>query len=144
MLVAPKITEPTPQDLLRHAQRVIYYLPEGETWYNYYTKKQQPSTGSWESVVLRDLEQAVFIRGGSILPILSHQNCLALLECYKNPINLEVYLDEASQAAGSLYIDDGLSHDYQSGQFARIQFKYQDNLLSSAVIEGTETALDSN
>ena len=142
ILVAPKLTEPTFQDMLSHTQQVSYILPEEELWYNYYTKELASSTGSHQTVTLPDLEQAVFIRGGSILPILLHEECLALLKCYKNPIRLEMYLDEAQEAAGQLYIDDGLSYEYQDGAYAKIQFDYQDSLLTSERIEGAQDVLE--
>lgn len=59
------------------------------------------------------MEQATFIKGGSIVPILLHEDCLALLTCYQNPIRLEVYLDENDSAKGWLYTDDGTSFDYE-------------------------------
>ena len=72
---------------------------------------------------LKDLEQAVFMKGGSIVPILMHQDCMALTQCINNKISLHVYLDESGQASGSLYVDDGLSHRYQThSEYARVQF----------------------
>jgi len=51
---------------------VTYALPEGSTWFNFYTKQAVDATPQDEMVTatLSDLEQAVFVRGGSILPIL--------------------------------------------------------------------------
>lgn len=67
-----------------------------------------------EDVIMGDLEQAVFVKSGSILPILLHDDCMALLDCVKNSIRLEVYLDTSGNANGSLYVDDGESLAFQA------------------------------
>ena len=113
-------------------------MPEDEIWYNYYTKVQSPSVGVWHSAILSDLVQATFIRGGTILPILLHEECMALLTCMFNPIRLEIYLDENHEASGTLYVDDGETYRYQeNSEYARVQFNFKDNLLTSQRISGT-------
>ena len=139
LLVAPKLTKP--DDLLSsfHRQSVNYILPDDELWYNYYTKQQQSETGTWKTTTLPDLEQAVFVRGGSVLPILLHEDCMALLPCIRNPVRLEVYLDENDEASGELYLDDGETYEFQNNPdgHARIQFSYSGNTLSSSNVDGT-------
>lgn len=100
MLVAPKITEAT--DFLDQLkmQEVTYTLPSGYTWYNYYSKQVEAVTGSAVTRILPDLEQAVFIKGGSILPTLLHDDCYALSKCYWNKIRLDVYIDSNNSASG--------------------------------------------
>lgn len=112
ILVAPKLTKP--DDLLSSFRRqmVNYILPDDELWYNYYTKQQSLDTGVWKTSTLTDLEQAVFVRGGSVIPILLHEGCMALLPCIRNPIRLEVYLDENDEASGELYLDDGETYEF--------------------------------
>ena len=58
---------------------------------------------------LTDLELGLYVRGGSIVPILEHKRELSLLRAIDNPISLHVYLDDASSASGKLMLDDGLS-----------------------------------
>ncbi len=70
--------------------------------------------GTWFVKTLTDLEQAVFARGGVILPILTHDSCTAILSCINNSIHLEIYLDVNGKASGSLYVDDGHSLQYQT------------------------------
>ncbi len=84
----------------------------------------------------------MFIRGGTILPILLHDDCLALLDCIKNDIKLDVYLDQTNQAHGSLYLDDGTSFDYMDKQskLARFRFDYTDGTVESSVIFGDDYA----
>jgi len=93
---------------------VTYALPQGATWYNYYSKTLEESTpeGEWVEVALPDLEQAVFVRGGTILPILLHENCMALLPCMMNDISFEIYPDSTGKATGTLYLDDGETSIY--------------------------------
>ena len=111
-----------------HKQEVTYSLPTGASWYNFYNKKAIASNvkddNEWVTVTLSDLEQAVFVRAGSILPILLHADCMSLLSCYENDISLEVYLGEARNATGVLYIDDGSSYDYDSSEDKRAYLTY--------------------
>jgi len=42
-----------------------------------------------------------------------------------NAISLEIYLDEAKEAKGELYLDDGKSHKFRDGQSAHIEFEFR-------------------
>jgi alpha-glucosidase (family GH31 glycosyl hydrolase) len=55
----------------------------------------------------------VFVKGGSIVPILLHDDCMSLLSCINNPLRLEVYPDGDGYAESLLYLDDGESMDYK-------------------------------
>jgi len=58
---------------------------------------------------------------------------MALLPCIKNPIRLEVYLDEDDSAGGNLYLDDGETYEYMNSTdgHADIHFGYWGNQLTS-------------
>ena len=58
---------------------------------------------------LTDLDLGLYIRGGSILPILNHTRELSLLRAIDDPISLHVFLDSSSSASGKLVLDDGLT-----------------------------------
>jgi len=56
---------------------------------------------------------------------------MALLSCFKNPISLEIYLDENKKATGHLYIDDGETFEYLSKDDACVllQFSFENGTL---------------
>ena len=59
---------------------------------------------------------------------------MALLQCIENPITLEIYVDADGQATGSMYVDDGLTTEYQTAPetaSALIDFTYSNNSLKS-------------
>lgn len=115
-----------------------FYLPEGEVWYNYQTKAQEATVGEWQNRKLTDLQQALFVMGGIVLPMLQHADCMALLSCIENPITLEVYLDAEGYSYGELYIDDGETFDFKTGQSALIAFEMTNpNTLSSSFVQET-------
>lgn len=60
--------------------------------------------------------------GGTTLPILNHEDCMALLACINNSITLEVYLDKNGKSYGELYVDDGETYDFTRGEKAYIDF----------------------
>lgn len=134
IMVAPKVTRPDQVLASLHMQEVSYLLPENEVWYNYYSKVKNTKTGEWQTDVLSDLEQSVFVKAGTILPVLLHDECMALMPCIQNAIRLEVYLAEGDQAAGSLYLDDGETLAYQTDPNASVSLDFTmsgTNLLSS-------------
>lgn len=126
MLVVPKTATPSDTLEANHQQEVTFILPEEDTWYLYDTKLRDSQVGYMRTEILSDLQHATWIKGGSILPILNHQNCMALLSCIENSINLEIYLDDSQKASGFIYLDDGKSYGYQDSQdgSAIIQFNY--------------------
>lgn len=131
MLVAPKITTPTDSLEALQMQEVTFTLPEGSTWYNYYSKKQETTVGAPVTRNLPDLEQAVFIKGGSVMPTLLHDDCMAISTCMFDKIRLDVYLDADQKASGNLYTDDGVSFKHETDkEYATVAFKFDGNLSS--------------
>jgi alpha-D-xyloside xylohydrolase len=51
-LVAPKITEPTPEQTEARIQPVDYLLPTGNLWYNTNTGIAEEGTSTWSHVEL--------------------------------------------------------------------------------------------
>ena len=142
MLVAPKLATPSKALEKMHLQEVTFTLPEGIKWYNYYNKKVETIAGIPVTRNLPDLEQAVFIKAGSIIPILLHEECMALMACFHNKIRLDVYLDDFLEASGSLFADDGVSFKYATeNSFAMVKFTFKENdvmyLKSEVVSKGS-------
>ena len=145
ILVAPKVTQPTAQLSQLNMQEVTFALPEGHYWYSYDTKIKNTVLGEWQTQIYKDLEQAVFVQGGSIIPLLQHKDCMSLTPCIQNEVTLEVYLDENDSATGSLYIDDGESFEYQTdSKFAEISMSLSGGTLRSSLTDGTRDVIGAN
>ena len=112
IIVAPKISPPGPLSEWQE-QEVNFYLPKSAVWYNYACKALELEYGKYVNRNMTDLDQSVFVKAGTVLPILLHENCMALTDCFFGKIRLEVYLDNAAKATGRLYLDDGESNDYK-------------------------------
>jgi alpha-glucosidase (family GH31 glycosyl hydrolase) len=121
-------------------QEVNYYLPVSSRWYNYQTKLEDAKVGQWQNTYFTDYQQALFVRGGSILPLLQHDNCMAILACIKNQVTIEVYLDKNGNSYGNLYLDDGESFNYliDENASASIGFSYEFNTLTSYFNSGIQ------
>ena len=138
MLVAPKITTPTADLESLHMQEVTYRLPASAKWYNYYSKKEAKS-GTEITVNLPDLEQAVFIKGGSVMPTLLHDDCMAISKCINDKIRLDVYLDADSKASGQLYTDDGVSFKHvDEEEFATVDFTFDGGFKSARTSDASK------
>jgi len=75
---------------------VKVYLPRPTTWYCFRTGRKHSSLPLTEehlflSIPLLETEQAIFIRAGTILPLLLHNKALSLLRAQFNPIHLQIY-----------------------------------------------------
>lgn len=138
MLVAPKLDTPSETLESFRLQPVTFTLPVGAKWYNYYSKKVETITGEAVTRNLPDLEQATFIKGGSVLPMLLHDNCMAISTCIFDKIKLEVYVDDNGRASGSLYTDDGVSFKHETdNEFAEVRFTFDGNFSASRVSDAS-------
>jgi len=91
------------------------YLPAGR-WYDFWTAA--PVAGGTMLRVDAPLDHLpLYVRGGSILPSAPPMNHTG--EKPWDPLQFDVYPDEAGRAAGSLYEDDGTSPAYRTGAFRR-------------------------
>jgi alpha-glucosidase (family GH31 glycosyl hydrolase) len=97
ILVVPK-TYVNPDTL---ESTVLLDFPETEDrWFNFNTQREV--THFNQTMILQYFQQAIFVRQGSILPLLNHKRELSLQEALKNPIRIQVY---GSEASGFLYLD---------------------------------------
>jgi mannosyl-oligosaccharide alpha-1,3-glucosidase len=97
--------------ILSKAQtRTQVLLPGVEFWYDFETGfKYAP--GQVEVTCPLD-KIPVFVRGGTILPLRERRRRSSSLMQF-DPLTLLIILDKKGQARGELYLDDGLTFDYQ-------------------------------
>lgn len=132
-LVCPKISPPTQEQIDYHtATNVTCYLPDGVNWYYYWSGQPIMGQNVTQTIPVGDIEQGVFIREGSVIPLLNYQlGRMSLLEAINDPINLLVYPDMTTrQAVGDLYLDDGQTNNYQQNVRTQVQFQWNNNTMS--------------
>lgn len=86
ILVTPKLNEPASDQT---TVDVVAILPNEVNWFNYNTKLA--ASESIMDMKYSDLDLGMWVRGGSILPILLHENALSVLRAISKPIKLEVF-----------------------------------------------------
>lgn len=88
--------------------------------------------------VMTPLEKIpVMLRGGAIIPRRERiRRSSALM--HGDPFTLVVALDEAGEAKGSLYSDDGKSYKHQKGEYHYVDFSFSNNVLNSGVMDVPE------
>lgn len=96
------------------------YLPAG-LWYDFWTAAPIPDGGFFRVDAPID-HLPLYVRGGSIIPSTDSMNFVD--EKPWDPIRFAIYPDARGAAAGTLYEDDGLSPDYESGAFRRTSVHY--------------------
>jgi len=118
MLNAPKINEPSDEELwTSFTHDVEVELPSESIWYSFNSKLVIPEEfyDAPKTLAVADQESATFVRGGSILPMLKiYGQETSLLNAIKNPMVLDIYSDEEGSAVGLLYLDDGMSLEYET------------------------------
>ncbi|KAI8885616.1 glycoside hydrolase family 31 protein [Backusella circina FSU 941] len=97
----------------QNAITVEAQFPSDSIWYDYYNLSRViNATLDDNSVVTIDAPLTsipLHIRGGAILPTKSSTTALSTAADTVTPYNLIIALDDNAQAAGRLYIDDGIS-----------------------------------
>jgi alpha-D-xyloside xylohydrolase len=97
------------------------YLPAGTAWYDFDTGEKHAGGQDIEAAAPLS-RMPIFVRAGSILPTgpdIEHSG-----ESLNAPLTLNVYT--GADGAIDLYEDDGLSYDYEAGEFSRIPVRYDD------------------
>jgi len=138
VLVSPKMGDQHPSmNLFGGVTKVEVYLPPTDEWYELYSKKIMPQSDLPQIIHVADEQQGVFIRGGSIIPTLNFpESRMSLLQAIEDPIKLEVYPRHAELkkdkplAAGTLYLDDGESHNHLSHERTEVNFLWNCKMLS--------------
>ncbi|KAL0117978.1 hypothetical protein PUN28_008981 [Cardiocondyla obscurior] len=116
-------------------ERAIY-VPRG-LWYDYYTLKSFFSIGKHFTLPAPIDKIPLLIRGGSILP--GQKPGATTTESRKNDFELIVALDEAGNAYGELYWDDGDSLDsIKTNQYLWLSFIANKTNLTNKKVKNEE------
>ena len=99
------------------------YLAEDQVYYDYFNHRVHRGAAPGKSVTIpAALHQVpLLVRGGTILPTRECPRRASSLMKY-DPFTLRVALDKNGQARGELYLDDGVSYNYQQGEFVWREF----------------------
>jgi len=118
---------------------VSILLPGAEPWYDIVTsEKYRPG----RSVVPAPLNKIpVFQRGGSIVPRQMRPRRSSDL-MVNDPYTLVVALDNNQNAAGTIFLDDGITYNFErKNDFSYVSVQYKGGVLSSAVASGVPKAV---
>lgn len=100
----------------------MVYLPQGK-WFDFWNKKVYQG----QKYIIIDAPLAklpIFIKAGSIIPLNEKLNYIGEKKLEK--LELNIFLDQSeSRENYKLYNDDGLSYDYQNGNYKMTEFNYQ-------------------
>lgn len=129
LLVKPVTTEA--------ATTVSIYLPPGHTYYDYNTYTTYHGTGHSVTIAAPLEKIPMLMQAGHIIPRKDRPRRSSGLMRY-DPYTLVVVLDDAGQAEGELYTDDGESYDYESGAFIHRHFSFARNTLGSTDLAATQ------
>src|SRR6266550_1544957 len=106
------------------ASEASVYLAEDQVYYDYFTHRVHRGAAAGRSVTVpAALHQIpLLVRGGSIIPTRERPRRASSLMKH-DPFTLRVALDyKNSRARGELYLDDGVTYNYQRGEFVWREF----------------------
>ncbi|KAK6755670.1 hypothetical protein RB195_014197 [Necator americanus] len=111
-------------------------LPHGDDktrWYEWETGIERSAGPSYVDVPITHIP--VFQRGGTIIPTWQRVRRAASL-MIQDPLTLYVALDRNGNAKGSVYLDDGVTHDYKKGVFISAEMQYKVKSSTESTIYG--------
>jgi len=111
----------------RQKKRMVY-LPKG-TWYNYFDQEKYEGEKYYHLDVKID-EIPMFIKAGSILPM---QKPTLNLDTLPELLEIHVYL--GSDMTYELYLDDGMTFNYEAGKYSLVEFNLIDGEVSINIIK---------
>jgi alpha-D-xyloside xylohydrolase len=97
------------------------YLPAGQSWYDFWTGKHVDGGETIAADAPYD-RMPLYVRAGSIVPLGPDEQYIG----EKDARTLTLYVYAGANGQFSLYEDDGLSYDYEKGQFSRIPVSWND------------------
>ncbi|KAL2891098.1 Glucosidase 2 subunit alpha [Ceratocystis lukuohia] len=118
---------------------VDIYIPDEEVYYDYFTYAVVPTKQGNKVSLPATMESIpILMQGGHIIPrrdIPRRSSQLMQFDDY----TLVITVSKAGVATGELYVDDGDSYEYTSGQYIHRKFTYSQDTISSVDAEGRNT-----
>ena len=117
------------------------YLPADTDWYDFWTGKKHRGGQQLTREYTLD-EMPLFVKAGTILPI-GPRIQYATEETGK-PMEIRIY--KGKDASFTLYEDDNKTYDYEKGEYATIDFQWNEkaNTLSISGQKGTFKGIQPN
>ncbi|KAL9648637.1 hypothetical protein ABK040_016268 [Willaertia magna] len=111
ILVAPVLTE-------GHRKRQIYLpkLSNGSVWHDFFFPEMTFEGGQVITVDAALDSIPIFVRSGTIIPMRS-KSADSVYELHLVPIEYKVFGNADPEVKNYLYLDDGISLDYEKGEF---------------------------
>ncbi|KAK7680941.1 hypothetical protein QCA50_015993 [Cerrena zonata] len=107
---------------------VTVYIPDDEIYYKFFNGKPSQETVQLKKpaetqfdVELKDIP--MLFKGGSIIATKDRYRRSSKL-MYRDPYTLYIAPNKEGKAQGQLYIDDGESFGYESGEFVAVNFNF--------------------
>lgn len=117
------------------------YLPDGEEWYDIFAPegagKRMDKKGHIQLEVSLD-RMVVFQRGGTVV-VKQERRRRSTRSMAGDPYTLVVALDKKGCAEGELFLDDGKSYAYESGEYVLRGFRFCENELRAETLGGKES-----
>ncbi|WAA12105.1 glycoside hydrolase family 31 protein [Fervidibacillus halotolerans] len=135
LIVAP-VTEKIDRDL--QLAPVTLWLPEGN-WIDFFTGRMYKGGGKLK--LFRGLEQIpIFAKEGAIVPLAKHQPGKNTIE---NPTELEIIVFPGKSNTFSLYEDDGMSLEYETGHFVetKMEWNWEEKTFTIDSAEGDRSVI---
>ncbi|XP_033367482.1 maltase-glucoamylase, intestinal-like [Parus major] len=110
------------------------YLPDAR-WFNFHTDEEVVFRRQFQNFPAPLGHINLHVRGGHILPQQLPANNTWFSR--QNPLLLTVALDDAQEASGNLYWDDGVGIDtFEKGEYLMMSFTASSNILELRVLHG--------
>lgn len=123
LLLAAPITKSGEGKLMKAVQEV--WFPEGNDWYDFFTDEKHVG-GEIKNIEKDIYTFPVFVKGGYVLPMQPYNRRPA--SCDLKTLVLRVYPgNDGDVNTFTLYEDDGVSRDYEKGEFAKTTLTYTQN-----------------
>ncbi|KAK8835226.1 hypothetical protein M9Y10_017579 [Tritrichomonas musculus] len=134
LMIAPIVDE-------NAAKRTII-IPPG-IWYNMTNGHKIGSASSTVSIDVNIESLPAFIKGGSIVPFFTDVG-RNMKETMKSSLRLIVGCDEDGNARGDFYLDDGISFNYEKGEFLNRKIIFENNSIRIEKREPIEKSVPSD